>query len=458
MKSLMKILTRAVLSAAGIALILLAVNLTGLAVWTVQVGDISSKQYSTAQLAAGLTKRGGAYALSEDIAREIERNAQWAMLLDPSGTVIWSKDLPEYIPLQYTVADVAGFTRWYLCDHPVNVWAHPDGLFVVGKPRGSAWKYGLEVPMKVVEQTFVWIPILLGLNGVVALLLALLWGTRLFRALRPLAGGVEALAENRPVRLPVRGLLGDLAEGVNRASERLGRQEAALEKRDNARAAWIAGVSHDIRTPLSLVMGYAGQLEEDAALPPAARETAGVIRRQSERIKALVADLNLASKLEYDMQPLRLGKVYPAALVREAVAEQMNNGLDECFDLETKIQPEAQQLWFTGDEALLRRAVINLLGNSVRHNPEGCRIGLSLEAHEGRCVLRVADDGAGYPADVLEALRKPPNEGGPRPRGLGLLIVRQIIGAHGGTVSFGNREGGGCEAICDLPLGAPPKL
>ena len=91
------------------------------------------------------------------------------------------------------------------------------------------------------------------------------------------------------------------ANGINKTSERLIRQEADLNRRDSARTEWIAGVSHDIRTPLSLVMGYASQLEEDDNLPPEAREKAAVIRSQSERIKSLVSDLNLASKLEYAM-------------------------------------------------------------------------------------------------------------------------------------------------------------
>lgn len=114
------------------------------------------------------------------------------------------------------------------------------------------------------------------------------------------------MSEKQPVDLSTRGLLGDLAAGINKTSARLVQQEAALNQRDNARATWIAGVSHDIRTPLSLVMGYASQLEDDPELPLAKREQASIIRRQSERIKTLVSNLNLASKLEYDMQPLRV--------------------------------------------------------------------------------------------------------------------------------------------------------
>lgn len=75
-----------------------------------------------------------------------------------------------------------------------------------------------------------------------------------------------------------------------------------LDKRDRTRTEWIAGVSHDIRTPLSLVQGNAAQLEADPALPGQARHKASVIREQSQRIGKLVSDLNLASKLEYELR------------------------------------------------------------------------------------------------------------------------------------------------------------
>ena len=76
-----------------------------------------------------------------------------------------------------------------------------------------------------------------------------------------------------------------------------------------------------IRTPLSMVMGYASQLEDNPHLSSDEREQARIIRRQSEKIKTLVNDLNLASKLEYEMQPLRTDSIVPAALVRGVVAE-----------------------------------------------------------------------------------------------------------------------------------------
>ncbi|MEN6326502.1 MAG: sensor histidine kinase, partial [Syntrophomonas sp.] len=195
MKSMMKILSRYVLSAAGIAIILLIINFSVWAAWILQTGETEQRDYSIAQLANSLINADGVYALSESAAREIDKHFQWAMLLDNSGQVIWSRNLPSDVPLKYSAPDVAGFSRWYLKDYPVYVWRHPDGLFVLGKDKGSAWKHSIEMSHEEMENILVWIPAVLILNGLAAILLALLFGMRLFRALKPLARGIEDMAE-----------------------------------------------------------------------------------------------------------------------------------------------------------------------------------------------------------------------------------------------------------------------
>lgn len=454
MKSMMKILFRYVLSAAGIALILLIINFSVLAAWIIQAGKYDQRDYSTAQLAKSLTESHGVYTLAESAESEIEKQYQWAMLLDDTGQVIWSKNLPGDVPLKFTAPDIASFTRWYLNDYPVYVWRHPNGLFVLGIEKGSRWKHSIEMYHEEMENTLMWVPALLVLNGLAAILLALLFGMRLFRSLKPLAKGIEEMAEKQPVELSTRGLLGDLAVGINKTSARLMKQEAALNQRDNARTTWVAGVSHDIRTPLSLVMGYASQLEDDSELPPAKREQAGIIRRQSERIKTLVSDLNLASKLEYDMQPIRLNSVVLAALLRDVAAEFLNSGLDDHYTLDVRIGEDVQNAVITGDKELLRRAVSNLIANSIRHNSNGCAIKMTLEKGLGSCSLSISDNGAGFPQAILENLNHAKYSAGLHNHGLGLTIVRQITKAHGGTTEFHNLPKGGCEVIICLPISA----
>lgn len=451
MKSMLKILFRYVLSAAGITLILLSVNFALLAAWTAQSGKAMQSKIIVSQMADSLTWQNGAYAFDQTAQSKIQGNHQWAMLIDNAdGSVVWELDCPSDIPRRYSLTDVASFTRWYLYGYPVSVWEHPDGLFVLGSERDSAWKYNVVEPMTVMNSLGFWITGLLVLNGIAAVLLALLSGLRLFRCVKPLALGIEEMAHRHPVELPTRGLLGDLANGINQASARLTRQEAALQQRDSARTVWIAGVSHDIRTPLSIVMGYASQLAEDPELAPAKQRQAGIILRQSERIKTLVNDLNLVSKLSYDMQPLRKTELSLAVLLRGVAADFVNSGLPEGYTFELVIADTARNLRLCADEELIRRAVSNLMANSVQHNPGGCAIKVKLQKEQANAILTVSDNGTGFSQETLEKLNHPQSAAELPSHGLGLAIVRQILKAHGGTVQFHNLPEGGCAAVLCL--------
>lgn len=458
MKSMIKILLRYVASAAAVALILLILNLAVLIAWTVQASGMKTTEYHISEITDSLTKQTDSFVLSETGKEAILERYQWAMLLNDNGTVIWSENLPEDLPRSYTVSDVASFTRWYLRDYPVHVWRHPEGLLVLGSAKNSAWKQGMEMPEIVMKNVPTWFFGVLILNSIAAVILALLFGTRLLRSLRPLVKGIEDMAEKQPISLLTGGLLDDLATKLNQTSAQLQRQEAVLQKRDNARTTWVAGVSHDIRTPLSVVMGYASQLEDNPHLPQAEREQARIIRRQSEKIKALVSDLNLASKLEYDMQPLRPTSINMAALVRGVVVDFLNSGLDDNYSIDLNVENDAQQAVLIGDEKLLRRAVSNLMANSIRHNPDGCTVTVTVDKSSTNCSITVSDNGAGIPPEVLETLNNRKNPAELRSHGLGLTIVRQITKVHSGTSEFENLSGGGCLVVLRLPIIAKPEV
>ena len=96
-----------------------------------------------------------------------------------------------------------------------------------------------------------------------------------------------------------------------------------------ARANWISGVSHDIRTPLSMIMGYAQRIAGDHGASENIQQEAEIIRAQSAKIKDLVQDLNLVSQLEYEMQPLHKEPVRLSKLLRSYAADLLNAGISK---------------------------------------------------------------------------------------------------------------------------------
>lgn len=251
------------------------------------------------------------------------------------------------------------------------------------------------------------------------------------------------------------GIFRDLSESINSTSDMLQNKNDALKARDGARSNWIAGISHDIRTPLSMILGYASELEEQPGLTTEQQQHAATIRRQGEILRSLVNDLNLVSMLEYEMQPLHLKQIRLSVLARQVASEFLNNGLDERYSITINITDESLKI--TGDERLLYRAVSNLVHNSVRHNPKGCEIVLETSSTSEGAFYQfvVADNGTGIPKEQLsEVVVLPYTAGRIRPvrqgHGLGLPMVARIAQAHQGMLILESDKGQGLKATLRL--------
>ena len=379
----------------------------------------------------------------------------WAMALDDDGSVIWQHDLPQNLNKHYTASEIASFSRWYLDDWPVFCWTADYGLFVAAVPRGSVWKYNIynnEQLMNAMAAGM--LPALALLLGVAAAC-CLLFSWRGARRLQTIAAGLETVADGGTIRLPTDGFAGELADTVNRTSEQLRRRNEIIARRDDARTSWIAGVSHDVRTPLALILGWAEQLEQDTALPAAARQKACGIRTQSEKLRALIEDLNLTSKLQYGAQPLRCQPTQAGPLLRRLAAEFCDSPLAARCTVALEIAPDADKAILDADAALLARAVENLLHNAACHNPGPVQVQLSAVRTGKTLRITIADDGAGYPPAVLHALQT--GEAGENtPHILGLHVVEQIIRAHGGTAAFARNAPRGAKAVLVLPVTEDP--
>lgn len=408
-------------------------------------------RYSAGEISQAMVQDENGYHLDEEhTEEEWLRGYEWAMLLDEQGRVVWQYDLPPQLNRTYTLTEVASFSRWYLDDYPVFCWITGDDLLVLGRTPDTVFRYSFYSYTELFRGIYRGIiPTLLAIAAlIVAGCMVLSWqGTK---ALTSVARGLDTLAAGGMVRLPTTGFTAEVAEKLNQTSALLQHQNAIIARRDAARTDWIAGVSHDIRTPLALIFGYAEQLEHDPALPLDRQAKAADIRAQGQTIRRLIEDLNLTSKLQYNAQPLRRTTVHAGELLRRAVTDFCNSGAGETCTLNFEMDPKVETLTLDVDEALLGRAFSNLLGNSARHNP-GCEITVEVRRSDRELIVVVADNGNGYPPDVLSVL-----EGkilsGPAPHVLGLHIVVQIIQAHGGRVKFGQNEPHGARTGISLPL------
>ena len=436
MKAFGKYISKYLLSFFAFALVLLLVNILAFAL---TFGGIVFREYGSASPANMLEAVAvdlSASSISEETKQELNSNHIWAMLLDVNGVCDWSVSLPEEIPTQYTIQDVALFSKGYLQDYPVFVRNTDNGLLVLGYPKDSFMKLtGNYFPIRAIRIFPLFITGILAIDIVLLFLVYYFSKRKIAKKTEPIMASIKTLSTGKPVDLSIRGELSEIADSVNQASQMLSRQ-------NQARANWISGVSHDIRTPLSMIMGYAQRIAGDHGASGNIQKEAEIIRAQSAKIKDLVQDLNLVSQLEYEMQPLHKEPVRLSKLLRSYAADLLNAGIGEKHSIEVEISPEAETAVIACDARLISRAIGNLVQNSINHNPQGCDIFLSLDCSSEDSSITVADNGVGMSAEKLRELEEKPHymestdERLDLRHGLGLLLVMQIVEAHGGVMKI----------------------
>ena len=159
----------------------------------------------------------------------------WAMALDKEGCVVWEWKLPKEIPENYTLQEVASFSRWYLKDYPVRIWRSEELLLVFGCSPERVTRYDVMMSAETFEFLPVYIKAMVFANFMVILLFIVFFGFQFYRSMKPLVEGVEMLALGKRTDIKEKGSMGELAAKLNLVSKRLEQQQEQLSKRDEAR-------------------------------------------------------------------------------------------------------------------------------------------------------------------------------------------------------------------------------
>ena len=352
-----------------------------------------------------LHKENDEYRLEEEEAEKLSGAQQFAMLLDNGGNILWSEFLPKELRKSYTLQDVAKFTRYYLEDYPVRTYVVPEGLLIIGQKKEQIWKYTLEYKEGVIRNLIEFLPLFLLFNALILV--------------------------SVPIWI----------------------QKKRAKQKEEERTEWIAGVSHDIRTPLAIVLGNAEMIAATTESEEI-KDRALRIEKQGLRLRRLVENLNLFSKLSFGYGNLEKEKIQVSRFLRKTITEMRNQTEDERVQFTLDIQEDLQGLVLGFNENLMERALMNLLYNAVQHNPEGCEITVKLYQDEKAHVfLQVEDNGCGLEKAALKRLNKKNYEWKPSTgqHGLGLKIVKQVISRHRWKVQFGEGSQGGF--LCRIQMG-----
>ncbi len=434
-KTALKIFILFTFSAAFIATILLVINFLGFAFIgsdTTTHMHGSSPQKMIDSISKALVKTDNGFHLTDS---RLIKSDCWCILINESGDIIWAQNKPDDIPEHYSINDVAKMTRWFLNDYPVYVRTTDYGLLVLGIPKNAVGKYDMAYSMEWFDTLPQRIIVILIVNICLASILAFIFGINLYRRMRVLINGINDLKQEKSIHLKEKGLFREISRSINSTSSAIERKNLALAQRDSARLNWISGVSHDIRTPLSIIIGNSEALTEKNELSQSDKQKVKTITLQSIKIKKLIEDLNLISSLEYDMQPSKRNNIRLCPLLRKIITDIINSSLADNTRIELDIKDE--QAAVSADESLIERAIFNIVNNSIVHNTDRCLIRITEHTEQGSVFLIISDNGGGVCDNVIKNIDKIPKSS----HGLGLPMAYRIIHVHGGKMTAYNDNG-----------------
>lgn len=295
-------------------------------------------------------------------------------------------------------------------------------------------------------------------SAIGATALALLLGSVLARTLtqplRELTAATQAVARGalgRQVAVRSQDELGTLAASFNQMSADLARASAL-------RRQMTADIAHDLRTPLSVILGYTEALRE-GKLPPD-QEIFETLHGEAQHLQRLVDDLRTLSLADAGELPLMRQPLAPRQMLERAAAAYRAQASARGIALHLQAAPDLPTVQV--DPKRMAQVLGNLLSNALRYTPAGGRITLAAATQGDRLLLQVQDTGSGIaPEDLPYIFERfyradPARQQHDGSSGLGLAIARSLVEAHGGTITVTSQPGQGTTFTISLPLSDPP--
>ena len=247
------------------------------------------------------------------------------------------------------------------------------------------------------------------------------------------------------LRLPGPSAFTELATSFNRMAEELGGIEML-------RSDFVDNFSHEFKTPIVSIKGFAEELKHDDLAPEQRQEYLSIIIHESSRLAQLATNV------------LNLSRVEKQAILASRARFDLTEQVRRCVLLfESKwelrrlnLNVELDEVTLEGDEELLSQVWLNLIDNAVKFTPEGGCVDIRLQKAERTAVFAIRDDGYGIPPEaqrhIFDKFYQGDSSHAAAGNGLGLSIARSVVALHGGTIRCRSEEGAGTEFTVELPL------
>jgi signal transduction histidine kinase len=233
-------------------------------------------------------------------------------------------------------------------------------------------------------------------------------------------------------------------------------EAAALRQADRIKSEFLAAMSHDFRSPLTVVRGAVELLlgERPGTLTSAQRELAESAERNVRRLEDFTAQLLEMARLEEGQVALDKEEIDAIALVRDVVADHAVLAKQKRQWISLDVDPDPPRL--VADRSKMQQALANLIVNAIRYAPQGTPILVAAHRRGDALRIEVRDHGPGVATEdrqrIFDKFFRGQNADGTPGSGLGLAIARSLVTLHGGTLEYEENPGGGSAFVTVLPL------
>ena len=224
-----------------------------------------------------------------------------------------------------------------------------------------------------------------------------------------------------------------------------------LKKNEDLRQDFISNVSHELKTPLAIIEGYAALLRDETLSPAQRGEYAAAIEKESARLSNMTENMLRLSRMDEGRQKMEVTRFCLDEQIRRCVIELEPQW--SAKDLEPVVTLES--IMISGDEALLGQVWRNLLDNAVKFSNDGGKFGVTAKLDGGAAVVCVFDEGSGMDVQTRNHMFDRFYQGDSSHKksgsGLGLSIVRRIVALHGGRIAVNSAPNAGTRVTVTIP-------
>ncbi|WP_233275781.1 sensor histidine kinase [Salibacterium aidingense] len=407
-------------------------------------GESNSSETFTRNFDQYMQMENEEVTVSEEGTNALEEYGAWLQILDNNGQVVSSYSTPGTVSDHYSPMELVH--KYKYMDDELNTYflgEYGNFSYIVGIPDSDDERFVFTVDVESmisnVSQVFL---VIIFVDLVIAAMIGLLFSSILIKPVNTMIERISHLKHmnfgSYPAKKP--GIFKSVFANLNEVSSTLSKHDKERMKLENMRKEWISNVSHDLKTPLASMQGYAELLQDKEVDAQERIEYAEVIERQSVYIKDLIDDLNLTMRLQNDEMPMQLQETRIEPFVKEIVIDVLNDPQYKDRDISFTSDHPEKTLYI--DPHLMKRAILNFIYNALMHNEEDVAVAVTLSDH----TISIDDNGKGISGDidrVFERHYRGTNTNNSKGTGLGMAIARNIVTAHGWDVEITSHMGQG---------------